>query len=105
MARNARRFHVQFHRRASFRPPDEMVINGRRIYLRFPSEEGVKWDFLAVFLEDAYGLSSCRSQVRTILDIGGNVGFFSVAAKHFFPHAVVHTYEPNPRALEYAAVQ
>jgi FkbM family methyltransferase len=68
-------------------------------------EEGVKWDFIAVFLEDAYGLSSCRSQVRAVLDIGGNMGFFSVAAKHYFPHAVVHSYEPNPRALKYAASQ
>jgi hypothetical protein len=105
MARNARRFGVQFHRRASFRPPEQVIVNGRLIHLRFPMEEGMKWDFLAVFLEDAYGLASCSNPVRTILDIGGNVGFFSVAAKHYFPHALVHSYEPNPHAFEYAATQ
>jgi len=105
MVRNARRFDVQFHRRASFRPPDKVVVNGKRIDLRFPLEEGVKWDFLAVFLEDAYGLAGCDQPVRAILDIGGNVGFFSLAAKHYFPKAVVHSYEPNPLAFEYAASQ
>jgi FkbM family methyltransferase len=105
MVRNARRFDVEFHRRASFHPPDQMMINGRRIHLRFPLEEGVKWDFLAVFLEDAYGLARCSEPINAVLDIGGNVGFFSLAAKHYFPHALVHSYEPNPRAFEYAAGQ
>jgi FkbM family methyltransferase len=105
MARNARRFGIRFRRRATFFPPSELLVNGRPVHLRFPLEEGVKWDFLTVFLEDAYGLASCSNPICAILDIGGNVGFFSVAAKHYFPRAVVHTYEPNPAAFEYAATQ
>jgi FkbM family methyltransferase len=103
MVRNARRFGVRFHRRLTFCPPKQMVVNRRLIHLQFPLEEGVKWDFLAVFLEDAYGLANCGNPVRAILDIGGNVGFFSVAAKHYYPQAVVHSYEPNPLAFGYAA--
>jgi FkbM family methyltransferase len=105
MVRNARRFGVHFRRHASFQPPNQMVVNGRRIHLRFPLEEGVKWDFLSVFLEDTYGLAGCSQPINAVLDIGGNVGFFSLAAKHYFPHALVHSYEPNPRAFEYAAGQ
>src|ERR1700722_3209016 len=105
MARNARRFGVRFCRRATFSPPSELLVNRQLVRLQFPLEEGVKWDFLSVFLEDTYGLGSCGVPIRTILDIGGNVGFFSVAAKHYFPRAVVHSYEPNPVAFEYAAAQ
>jgi FkbM family methyltransferase len=105
MARNARRFGLRFHRRATFSPPSKLLINRRLVHLRFPLEEGIKWDFVTVFLEDAYGLASCGIPIRAILDIGGNVGFFSVAAKHYFPGAVVHSYEPNPVAFEYAANQ
>jgi hypothetical protein len=82
MARNARRFGIRFRRRATFSPPGKLLVNGRLVHLRFPLKEGVKWDFLTVFLEDAYGLASCGIPIRAILDIGGNVGFFSVAAKH-----------------------
>jgi len=75
MARNAR-FGMRFRRRATFSPPGKLLVNGRLVHLRFPLKEGVKWDFLTVFLA-SYGIP-----IRAILDIGGNVGFFSVAAKH-----------------------
>src|SRR6185437_1986096 len=30
-----------------------------------------------------------------------NVGFFSIAARGYYPSAVIHAYEPNPRVLPF----
>jgi anhydro-N-acetylmuramic acid kinase len=35
-----------------------------------------------------------------VLDIGANIGLFSIAAKKSFPQATIHAYEPNPAAQE-----
>jgi FkbM family methyltransferase len=32
----------------------------------------------------------------TVLDIGANVGFFAILARHYFPTATIHCYEPAP---------
>jgi len=52
-------------------------------------------------LDDGYGLSRIRKIPSTILDIGANLGFFALAAKSFFPDALVHCYEPNPRTYAF----
>ncbi len=97
----ARRFGVQFSRRATFQLPQRIRLDGRWVSLSFPPEGGVANDFLCCLLEDNYGLSRARGPVKTILDIGGNVGFFSLAARSWFPQARIHVYEPNPRILPF----
>ena len=62
-------------------------------------ERGIVNDFLACFIEDVYGLRELGIKPRTILDIGANVGFFSVAARSYYPNAQIHAYEPNPAIL------
>jgi FkbM family methyltransferase len=58
--------------------------------------------FLDVMLDDCYGLGFLpRRQIRSILDIGGSVGFFTLAARNAFPDAVIHVYEPNPAVLDF----
>jgi len=49
-----------------------------------------------IFYADCYGLTQIEGNVDTILDIGGNLGFFSLAARSHFPDARIHSYEPNP---------
>lgn len=39
--------------------------------------------------------------VRTILDIGGNIGQFAATAGYFLPQAEIDVLEPNPHALTY----
>jgi FkbM family methyltransferase len=95
--RRARRFGVSFVRRSRFTAPVEIHLNGRPVPLSFPPEPGVTNDFLACIIEDHYGLQRLLSRPRTILDIGANVGFFALAARHYFPDALIHAYEPNPR--------
>lgn len=73
--------------------------------LQFPDELGVKNDFLGCFIEDVYGLREFNFTPRTILDVGANVGFFSMAARSYYPNALIHAYEPNPRIIAALANQ
>lgn len=70
--------------------------------LAAPGEQGAVSDCFTCFIEDEYGLGEVAPEVRTILDIGANLGFFSMAARSYFPAARIHAYEPNPRALAFA---
>lgn len=90
-------------RRGSFEVPSTLRLGKKRILLQHPHDHGAKEDFLACFVDDVYGLARMTSKPRTILDIGANVGFFSLAARGYFPEAVIHAYEPNPRVLAHLA--
>ena len=69
--------------------------------LSFPEEAGVKHDFLACAIRNDYGLGQRLKCPRTILDVGANVGFFSLCARSFYPTAKIHAYEPNPRIFPF----
>jgi FkbM family methyltransferase len=98
---NARRYGIRFVRRRSFAVPSHIRIGDRRVIVFVPPEGGVRNDFLTCFLDDEYGLRHVRDPVRTVLDIGSNVGFFAMSVRARFPAAVVHAYEPNPRTLPF----
>lgn len=98
---NARYFRVPFLRRGSFQMPTRININGNMVELAHPAEPGIVNDFLTCFIEDEYGLGKVAKPVGSILDIGANVGFFSIAARSRFPAAQIHAYEPNPRIQSY----
>ena len=72
-------------------------IGGKRINLIFPEAEvsDQKWELSRILFEDCYHLADVRSPVATVLDIGANTGCFALAARHFFPTATIHCYEPN----------
>lgn len=99
MRKRAAKFGFRFIRRASFELPEFIRLKDGRCLLSLPSEPGVYNDFVAIFLEDCYRLSSMQSGVSSVLDIGANVGLFGLAARGYFPEAVIHSYEPN-RGLE-----
>jgi FkbM family methyltransferase len=99
--RNARRLGVPFARASSFELPGQVLIAGRPVRLSIPREPYQKVAFVELLLDDCYDLHAIarESQVRTVLDIGANVGLFGLAARAAFPDATIHAYEPN-RALE-----
>lgn len=99
---NARRFGVPFTRRASFVVPKRIRLGAQFVPLAFPPEHGTQSDFVTCFINDDYGLSRIERPVHTIADIGANIGFFSMAARSYFPKAMIHAYEPNPRILQYS---
>ena len=104
----AAEFKVRFDRSASFRLPDTIWLNNRMRKLSLPDESGIKVAFIDLLLDDCYGchlLKNCDGKINTVLDIGGNVGLFGIAARTAFPGATIHSYEPNKRLESYLAVQ
>jgi FkbM family methyltransferase len=98
---NARRFGLWFVRNRWFSLPKSVRINNRRHILTYPTESGVPNDFLACVIWNEYGLAVQMPQPKTIVDVGANVGFFSLAARNYYPDARIHSYEPNPKVLPF----
>jgi FkbM family methyltransferase len=90
----ARRLGCHFPRARDFRLPAQLLIGGRPQPVSLPEQDGVRDAFIAILLDDCYGLRH-TSDVTTILDIGANVGVFGLAARIAYPGAVIHAYEPN----------
>jgi FkbM family methyltransferase len=96
---NSLRFRSPFLLPRWFCTPREIRVAGKNVALEFPPGENTESDFIACFLRNSYGLRHKLGEVRSILDVGANVGFFSLAARSCYPGAVIHAYEPNPRVL------
>jgi len=80
-----------------------LIINGRTINLQFPEGEDDRqqWEFSHLYIDDPYGLRLLPSDLGTILDIGGNIGIFSILARHYFPNSTIASYEPNPKLASF----
>jgi FkbM family methyltransferase len=94
---NGFRFGVLYLRGSSFKVPPRIRVAKEKVPLHYLDEAGVSSDFIECFIYNVYGLGNELRQVRTIIDIGANVGFFSLAARDYYPEAIIHAYEPNPR--------
>lgn len=102
--KNARRLGLSYFRTSSFHLPETIDFHGETINLEYPDEKGIFIDFLSIFLDDDYGLIKFRkNQISKIIDIGANVGFFSIASRFFFPDSEIHAYEPNLDLENYLA--
>jgi len=93
--RRAARLGFEFNRTAGFHPPSNLIIQGRQLSLSCPNEVRAINHFLSAFLDDEYRLGVHKWDVTTVLDIGANFGFFSLAARNTFANAKIHAYEPN----------
>jgi FkbM family methyltransferase len=94
--RRARKLGLTFFRNKTFAVPSSISICNQRFTLSLPKESGVTELFRDIILDDEYWLHSLpASQINNILDVGANIGLFSVAAKICFPQACIHAYEPN----------
>jgi len=81
--------------------PERVNVRGTTIRLHYPPEYGAKCDFIGCCVLNVYGLNERLSDLKSILDIGANVGFFCIAARSRYPGATIHAYEPNPRTLPF----
>jgi FkbM family methyltransferase len=98
---DAIRLGVVFVRAGSFKMPHNVRVAGKSVRLHYPPDQGAANDFMACCIRNDYGLGRQLKNVETILDVGANVGFFSIAARARYPHAQIHAYEPNPRVLSF----
>ena len=91
----AKKLGIKFNRVASFQLPEQLIVQGKRHQVNVPSEKGMHGEFIEVLLDDCYGVEQLSESLRTIIDVGANVGLFPIAARNRFPQAVIHAYEPN----------
>jgi FkbM family methyltransferase len=91
----ARQLGFHFRRAAEFALPAEIQVGTVPLRLSLPDDSGTRTAFIDVLLDDCYFLHEFPDDVKTVIDIGGHVGLFSIAARNRWPHAVIHTYEPN----------
>ena len=80
--------------------PTKVKLGGRFVDLTYPQDEGYISDIINLWLDDEYGIQKITESPQTIVDIGGNIGLFSLWAWSHFPMARIYTYEPNPRVLD-----
>jgi FkbM family methyltransferase len=103
--RRAKQLGFSFHRVRDFEIPKSIRIFGKEVAISVPPQETMQGCFLEVLMDDQYGLKYLgRENISTIIDVGGNVGFFTLAAREVFPTATIHVYEPNPAVMPYLAV-
>jgi FkbM family methyltransferase len=81
--------------------PKSVRLSSTRVELSVPPDRGYIFDLVNVWLDDEYGLLSIAGPPKTIMDVGANVGIFSLWAAHRFPKARIQAYEPNPRVIPY----
>jgi methylase of polypeptide subunit release factors len=81
--------------------PKTVRLCGTKTALSIPQERGPLYDLINVWLDDEYGLRSLTPSPKTIMDVGANAGVFCLWARHCFPKATIHAYEPNPRSIPF----
>ena len=100
--KNARQLGLSYYSTSSFHLPKKLDFHDKAVDLVYPDEKGIFIDFLSIFLDDDYQLLKFhRNQISTIIDIGANVGFFSLASRFYFPNSEIHAFEPNLNLKEY----
>jgi FkbM family methyltransferase len=95
-----------FLRHRDLRLPSTMRIEGERRPISVPPDDwAVPGIFAEVLLEDVYRLRRGSGDLRSIVDVGANVGAFALAARRANHQAEIHAYEPNAALEPYLAVQ
>jgi FkbM family methyltransferase len=83
--------------------PNQLRLFGEELVLKYPNDPALISDVISILLDDEYGLGELRSPVSTVVDIGANIGLFSLWARHHFPTAMIHAYEPNDAICDFTA--
>lgn len=83
--------------------PHHLCLFDKTIVLTYPNDGTILSDVISIFLDDEYGLRSVCGKIQSIVDIGANIGLFSLWARHHFRDATIHAYEPNKEITHFAA--
>lgn len=85
--------------------PDEVTYRMRNgLTVVTPNADGARFPLYEVFADDAYRLAELSEGVdadAAVLDVGGQIGSFSMAMALTMPHARVHVYEASPTSARY----
>lgn len=100
MRQRSLRYGISYLRSSEFKIPSVIKVNGDPKKLEFNKRDSPAfvYEFREICIEDCYRLKALGRQlkeIKTIVDIGANQGLFCLAARQFFPEAVITCYEPN----------
>jgi len=97
----AKRFGFFFTGISRFSTPSHLKLAGKEIQLFCPPEAGIAKDVVNVLLDDEYRITRLKERPKTVVDIGANIGLFTLWSAANFRGATVHAYEPNSDLWSY----
>ena len=98
--RKSREIGICFFRTKQFNFPNSILVHEKHKSLHFPSNTTYVELFRDIILDDEYKLSLIKDEnIKNIVDVGANLGMFSIAARIAFKDANIHSYEPNPNNI------
>ena len=71
-----------------------------------PNADGARFPLYEVFADDGYRLAELTEGVdpdATVLDVGGQIGSFSLAMAEAMPQVKIHVYEASPTSAGYVS--
>lgn len=94
-ALRANTFGVRFFGTSAFRMPETIRLHGIDFPISAPvGDDELKYDFINIWLDDEYLLSAVPRPHR-VVDVGANIGLFSLWAYKTFGAIALQVYEPN----------
>ena len=98
----AKKYGFTFFRTKSFVIPSKLKFKGSYLNLSLPSNSTCNELLRDILLDDEYFLLKLKhAEIKNLVDVGANLGIFSITARLLFPNAVIHCYEPNSQNLKY----
>jgi FkbM family methyltransferase len=78
----------------------DLLLEFRHAKLHLGVGAGELNSYIELFVQDDYGLSEIDLQQKgsVLLDVGANIGIFSLAAAKRFPDTRIYAFEPSPEA-------
>ena len=87
--------------------PDEVTYRMRNgLTVVTPNADGARFPLYEIFADDAYRLDELTAGVdkdAAVLDVGGQIGSFSLAMSGALPEARIHVYEASPTSAGYVS--
>ncbi|WP_428966243.1 FkbM family methyltransferase [Micromonospora fluostatini] len=78
----------------------ELLVLGEELEMYAPSEHEADFQYQEIFRHECYDRFTLRDE-PAIVDVGANIGLFTVFAKRRWPQARILAFEPVPATAEY----
>ncbi len=104
LVRNVRTWPMYFWYKLRLKRPEEYRFAMRGIDAEVRVPAALLGTFKEIFMTDVYRLQELRAAMTKdpiIVDVGANIGMFSVAMMSVLPKGRIHAFEPLPANFEY----
>jgi FkbM family methyltransferase len=78
------------------RPFQNIMLRSGQV-IRFNEIDQAMQIFLEIWFKRLYTCSFVGHAPRVVVDIGANIGLFSLLARQLWPNSIIHAYEPEPQ--------